>query len=262
MKLTLAIPVMNQIEDTKGVWGCHLANISDKENVELLVINNASTDNTVDFLNRFIFPHFPNHKIVNNTENAGVLHSMNQCISESSGDVIAILHNDLYVFEHGWDNRIIEQFRQIPKLGLAGFLGAQGSGWQGGRMNTMSNMLEAEIHGLRERGQRQVAIFDGLSLIGRRTMFEQVGGFDEGYTYHHFYDRDISLLSYFGGWENWMIGVSCHHKSGITANRPDYGKWIAQKMGTQEGLGDKASYDKSEQYFINKWKGKLPLMVQ
>jgi GT2 family glycosyltransferase len=193
MRLTLAIPVMNQLEDTKGMWGCHIANIRDKENVELLVIDNGSTDGTQEFLNRYVFPYFPNHKLVHNQENVGVLKSMNQCIKESSGDVIAILHNDVYVLEYGWDDRIMQQFKTIPKLGLAGFLGAQGVGWTGGRQNTFSNMLEAEIHGARERGQRRVAIFDGLSLIGRREMFEAVGGFDEGYTIHHFYDRDISL---------------------------------------------------------------------
>lgn len=261
MKLTLAIPVMNQIEETKGQWGCHIANIKDKANVELLVINNASTDDTVNFLNRFVFPHFPDHKLVNNPENVGVIASMNQCVKESKGDVIAILHNDLYVFEKGWDQRVLGMFAN-EKVGLCGFLGAEGAGVTGGRMNTVSNMIEAEIHGNRDTGARRVAIFDGLSLIGRRKMFEKVGGFDTGYTYHHFYDRDISLASYYAGYENWFVGVSCHHRSGVTANRPEYGKWIAEKMGTTEGQGDKASYDKSEAYFVRKWQGKLPILIR
>lgn len=261
MKLTVAIPVFNQIEDTKGQWGCHIENIKDKENVEILVINNGSTDGTREFVETFVFPHFPDHKIVNNHENVGVLHSMNQCISESKGDIIAILHNDLYVFTHGWDQLVIQEFEKDSHLGLAGFLGAQGSGITGGRMNTMSNMLEADIHGIRVTETKRCAIFDGLSLIGRRAMFERVGGFDEGYTYHHFYDRDISLLSHYAGWINKVIPISCHHRSGVTANRSDYGKWIAEKMGTEEGKGDLLSYQSSEQHFINKWQGKLPIML-
>jgi len=261
MKLSLCIPIMSQMEDTKGVWGCHVGNIIDKQNVQLVVINNASTDDSVAFLERFIFPHFPDHKLINNPENVGVLKSMNQCVKESNGDVIAILHNDLYVFEYGWNNRVLQQFEQISKLGLMGFLGAKGCGNTGGRMNTLSNMLEAEIHGTRETGQQKVVLFDGLSLIGRRTMFEKVGGFDEGYTYHHFYDRDISLASHYSGFENWMIGVLCHHKNGITANRPEYQAWIEKKLGTTGYTGDITSYRASEKHFIEKWSKYLPIMV-
>ena len=92
-------------------------------------------------------------------------------------------------------------------------------------------------------------------------MFDQVGGFDEGHAYHHMYDRSISLESHSAGWENWFLGVYCHHRSGVTANRPDYQTWIARKMGTEVGKGDVASYQKSEQYFLQKWGARLPLMV-
>ena len=261
MKLTLAIPCFNQIEDTKGQWGCHVANIADKENTEILVIDNGSTDGTAEFLERFIFPYFPDHRIIRHEENQGVIASMNEITREVKGDVIAILHNDVYVFEYGWDRRVIKEFADDPKLGLAGFLGAEGVGHTGGRMHTTSNMLEAEIHGNRVAGVNKAIIFDGLALIGRKAMFDQVGGFDTGYTYHHFYDRDISLASHFAGWTNKVIGVACHHRSGITANRAQYQTWIDQKMGTQNFSGDKASYDASERYFIEKWKGKLPIML-
>ena len=261
MKLSLCIAVMSQIEDTKGVWGCHVANIEDKANTELLVINNASTDGTVEFLNKFVFPYFPDHKLINNAENAGVLHSMNQCINESKGDVIAILHNDVYVFEKAWDKRVLNLFDSNARAGLAGFLGARGAGVTGGRMGTMSNMLEAEIHGERITDERRCTLFDGLSLIGRRAMFEKVGGFDEGYTYHHFYDRDISMASIYAGYWNYTIGIFCHHKSGITANRPEYQTWIDKKMGTTGFTGDKSSYDASEKYFCKKWSTFLPVMI-
>jgi hypothetical protein len=186
---------------------------------------------------------------------------MNQCIKESTGDVIAILHNDLFVYEDNWDERVLQLFESNDKIGLAGFFGARGTFTNGGRMDAMSNMIEAEYHGKRETGEIRVGAFDGLSLIGRRSMFLSVGGFDEGYTYHHFYDRDISLLSHFADWENWFIGVYCHHVSGITANRPDYQTWIDKQMQTSGFTGDKASYDASEKYFLEKWGSKLPVYI-
>lgn len=259
--LSLCIPVMGQINDTKGVWGAHVENLGDKENSpELVVINNNSQDDTVKFLEDFVFPHFPKHKLVNNPENVGVVKSMNQCIQESTGDIIAILHNDLFVYDDNWDERVLSVFEN-EKVGLAGFFGSKGTHTSGGRMDAMSNMIEAEYHGVRETGDKRVGAFDGLSLIGRRKMFEQVGGFDEKYVYHHFYDRDMSLESHFAGWENWFIGVYCHHISGVTANRPDYQTWIDGKMQTTGFTGDLASYQASEKYFFSKWADKLPVYI-
>lgn len=261
MKLTIAIPVMNQIEETKGEWGCLVANTTRREEIELLVINNGSTDGTREFLERFVFPFFPDHRMIDHDENIGVLASMQEIYTQSKGDVIAILHNDVYVLDYGWNEDVIAEFTKDEKLGLAGFLGARGIGKTGGRMFTMSNMVEAEYHGERIQGVRDCIVFDGLSLICRRAMLESVGGFDQQYTYHHFYDRDISCASYFAGWHNKTIGIYFHHRSGITANRSDYGKWIAEKMNKPEGQGDLASYQQSEQYFIHKWSSKLPVCL-
>src|SRR5690348_7795162 len=116
MKLSLCIPVMNQLEDTKANWGLHVEMLGDKENSpELVVIDNGSTDGTKEFLEQFIFPHFKEHKYVRNEENIGVVKSMNQCISESTGDIIAILHNDVSVYEDAWDERVLKLFEDHPK---------------------------------------------------------------------------------------------------------------------------------------------------
>lgn len=261
MKLTIAVCTFGSLEDTKGPWGCLIANTIEKENVELLVVDNGSPDNTVDFLNRFVFPYFPNHRLIQNEENVGVVKSLDIIHHESTGDVIAIPHNDLYIFEYGWNKRVMDEFENDPKLGLAGFLGAVGTTQNGGRHITMSNMLEAEAHGERIHEVKECVGFDGLCLIPRKAMLDQVGGFDQNYTYHHFYDRDIAVTSYRAGWTNKVIPIFCHHRSGVTANRPAYGDWIAKKMNTEVGKGDLASYIASEQYFIRKFDGYLPKMI-
>jgi O-antigen biosynthesis protein len=262
MRLSLCIPIMGQLDDTKGMWGCHVANIADKANIELIVIDNGSTDGSGEFIERIIFPHYPHHRMIRHDDNTGVIASMNEAVRESTGDVVAILHNDLYVYEHGWDQRVLAEFDADPRLGMVGFLGSEGIAANGGRFNVWSNMLEAEVHGGRDSGSRAVAVFDGMSLIGRRTMFEQVGGFDTNFTYHHMYDKSISLESRLAGWTNKMIGVFCHHRSGVTANRPDYQNWISQKLGTEPGKGDQTSYQQSEAYFLQKYAAHLPIDVR
>jgi hypothetical protein len=88
-----------------------------------------------------------------------------------------------------------------------------------------------------------------------------VGGFDQNYTYHHFYDKDISVTSYKNGWHNIMVGVYCHHISGRTANQSEYAEWIAKKMRAEIGNGDNASFQESGHYFIRKFYGWLPRMI-
>ena len=259
--MTIAVCCMGQLEMTKGQWGCLIANTTEKDQIQLLVVDNNSQDNTQEFLTRFVFPHFPDHKLIHNTENLGVIKSLDQCYRDSNGDIIIFPHNDLYILEYGWNRRVLYEFEHDTRLGLSGFLGCEGLSPDGGRWHTLSNLLEAEAHGSRITNTQEVIGFDGLCLIARREMLNQVGGFDQEYTFHHAYDRDISLTSYKAGWTNKVIPIYCHHRSGVTANHPDYGRWIAQKMHVEEGRGDQASYTASMTRFEAKWKLYLPRRV-
>lgn len=258
MKLTVATLVFNSLEQTKQCWGSIISSIADKENTELLVIDNGSTDGTADWLARFVFPHFPDHRIIRNEENQGVIAGLNQVWKEAKGDVVACIHNDLLIYEHGWDKRVLDLFERRERCGLAGFFGAEGIGFDGGRAMCNCNFLEAEIHATRNTGEKKVLLFDGISLIWRKTMLDEVGGFDTRYIHHHRYDLDISLISHFAGWENWFLGVNIHHLNGQTANHASYAEWADKKMGTQGFTGDKAIYDRNNQMFLDKWRGKIP----
>lgn len=262
MKLTLGVLCFNQLEGTKAVWGSFINTIEDKKNVEILVVDNGSTDGTGEWLNRFVFPLFPDHRIIRNEENLGVIPALNQIWKEAKGDVVACIHNDLMLYEKGWDKRVLDLFTRRERCGLAGFFGAEGIGRDGGRMMCHSNFLEAEIHSVRDAGEKRVVMFDGISLIWRKKMMDEIGGLDTYLNYHHFYDRSLSLQSHFAGWENWYLGVACHHLNGLTANRPDYQAWIEKKMGTSGYTGDLAIYKENEKKFLDRWGSKLPAIVR
>lgn len=262
MKLTIAIAVFNQLSDTKSCWGSHVQNVENKNEVELLVVDNGSNDGSKEWIEKFVFPHFPDHKCVRNEENIGLVATQQQIYKEAKGDVIAIIHNDLLILEKGWDARVVKLFESNPNIGLAGFFGYLGLDRSGGRFGCSSNFVEAEVHGDRFTGEKRVLGFDGISLICSRAMLDKVGGFDQEYCYHHFYDKDISMASAVAGFENWYIGVYCHHFNGLTANRPDYQTWIEKKMGTSGYTGDITSYKASEARFISKWKDRLPYQVR
>lgn len=268
MRLTLSLPVMNQLNDTKSALGTFRYNTS--ENSEWLVIDNGSTDKYEDFLLHYLRPRRLNY--VRNEENIGLVKTMQQAYENCETEILALSHNDVFVYEKDWDQRIIAYFEKMPDLGAIGFFGAQGCGPKGERiqdvpspgvMSGFSNMLEAEIHGFRlQEDWKPAAIFDGFMMIFRMEMLKKGNGFDTQYIYHHIYDRDASLESLRRGYKNIVVNVPCHHIGGITANRAEYQEWINKKITTPDFSADKLTHDTNSETFAEKFKDVLPLYVE
>lgn len=277
MKVSLVIPFMNQLHDAKGAMGLLRSVTSDE--TEWVIIDNGSTDPVEEFFRKTIRPKRLNY--VRNEENVGMIKTMQQGYKESSGDVIAFLHNDVFIYEPNWDIKVKTFFELNEDLGMAGFFAAQGCGQIGerlqdvpyaGAMAGMSNMLEAEMHGFRNEIARYVAIFDGFSMIFNKKMLDKTGGFDQNYIYHHLYDRDASLMSLHAGYKNMYIPMKCHHWGGMTANRPDYQRWINDKLPNHKGYirpgekdpigADMWTHDENTKIFKEKWADYLPLYVE
>lgn len=267
-KLTLAIPVMNQLHDTKGI----LANLRymTSDDVEWLIIDNGSTDPYETYIRRYLKPYRLNY--VRNNENVGLVKSMQQAYENCETEILAITHNDVFIYEKDWDKRILKYFEEIENLGIVGFFGAQGCGPIGERIQDvpsvdvaagMSNMLEAEIHGMRMQEEwRPAAVFDGFMMIFNMEMLKKGDGFDQRYLYHHIYDRDASLESLKRGYKNITVNVSCHHVSGVTANRPEYQTWIDKETKHKDYTGDKYTHDYNSTLFEKKFKDVLPVYVE
>ncbi len=267
MKLTLALPFFNQLHDVKGIMGVLKANTH--PSTEWLIIDNGSSDPVEDFFAKTLMP--KRLRYIRNEENIGMVATYNQIFSLVETDLVTVLHNDVYVFEKHWDQRVIKQFKTISKLGALGFFGAQGVGPIGeriqdpeypGQMAGISNMLEGDKHGLKLREQsRACAILDGFAMVFDMAMIKKAGGLDANYQYHHLYDRDLPLTSLSLGYKNIVLNVPCHHQSGVTANRAEYQTWINQKLNQKEGA-DSFTHDENSKYFAKKWKNSLPLYVE
>ena len=87
-------------------------------NWELILIDNASTDGTQEFLANYA-AHNPHARLIQNESNRGFSASNNQGLLAAGGEYFVILNNDTYVTE-GWIAGLIRHFRQNPNLGLIG----------------------------------------------------------------------------------------------------------------------------------------------
>lgn len=67
----------------------------DTSQLELIVIDNASLDNTHDYLDELKERNFLNCRVITNNKNVGFAASVNQAMEKANGDYACIIHNDI-----------------------------------------------------------------------------------------------------------------------------------------------------------------------
>jgi GT2 family glycosyltransferase len=244
MKLNIIVLTHNKIEQTRQFWAALLANTS-RDDVGLTVVDNGSTDGTIPYLLERVFPHFEIGQLVTNRENRGLFAGYNQGWRTVQADCHAFLHNDLLILERDWVERLLAEFGD-QSIGVVGFGGAKTADPDGGRSGFMSNMADAENHGSRIFTPTDCALLDGMILVACQQMLEAVGGMDESYPRHHYYDKDLCMASLAAGYRNRVLPIWCHHMSGTTAcSMPD----------------DEEIKQQSHNKYLQKWSGRLPWRI-
>src|SRR5262245_36136489 len=113
-------------------------------------------------------------------DNLGLVGSYNWLYENTKAEILAYIHDDVVCHEERWDERVLEEFED-PSVGVVGFGGAL---WHGTdelykrpyeltqlrRIDYLSNVDDAETHGERFDGARDVAVLDGFALIVRRKL--------------------------------------------------------------------------------------------
>ena len=85
-----------------------LANVIDREKTEIIVIDNASLDDTYDFLNEVKSQKVFRLEVITNKENKGFAFSVNQGIDKAQGEYILVMHNDI-----DFENDILYELEQV-----------------------------------------------------------------------------------------------------------------------------------------------------
>lgn len=166
--------------------------------------------------------HFHRKKMICNTT---VLEAFNICYRDTAEPVLMYVHDDVMIYEEGWDERVLREFAD-PGVGVAGFGGGRGHGRPElyrvpyslpnlARQNYMSNTRDAEIHGERFSGERDVAILDGFALFVRRPILDKVGGWPVDKPVGYFmYSEWLCCEARRQGYRIRLVGVDCQHLGG------------------------------------------------
>ncbi len=105
MKCSIIIPCWNS---EKWVLDC-LKSIPKREDIEIICINDGSTDKTIGYLTNFEKYSKQNVKIIDLKENKGVSYARNLGIEEAQGEYIVMIDSDDYIFPKVF-NKIVDNY--------------------------------------------------------------------------------------------------------------------------------------------------------
>lgn len=190
-------------------------------------------------------------------------------------DVVACLHDDVQLFDQGWDKRVLALFESMPKALLAGWSGARGigddklAGEEGKyldfepsllvRRGFFSNMIDAEAHGERRGWPCLSACADGFSQIGRADWLEEsFKWIEEQGVVHHAYDTMLGCMAARATGEVWFLPEKCLHAGGQTSvGDGRYAEWAEKKYG-----GDSEVWMRAHRVLWENFKEMLPFWVE
>lgn len=237
IKMTVVVGVLNGFDLAKRMIDFLVENMDRPDDVQLIVIDNGSDENFLDYINSEVgvanlAKKLGEFTVIKNDLNLGNYPLFWQGLENARGDIVAFLHSDVFVYQKGWDAAVIAQFGR-SEVGLVGFIGStELDAWGGRGGGTRSNMQgrevdrwkgsAAEIHGKRDTGfVIDGAVVDGCVMIFRKSVLETLER--KNYPPHHFYDRLFSIQVLEKGYKVGILGVEFDHFSGQTANHQQ--KW-------------------------------------
>ncbi len=185
-----------------------------KDKVEIIVVDNASTDGSIEYLKN------ENDVIlIENKENLGFAAGVNQGVEKSSYDYVALLNNDMKV-DSLWLQKLIEPQLVDPKIAATG---SKVLDWEGKKIDFVQGMVNFEGRGFQidfdkvlKKGshdkQKYMLFVNGGSMMVNKKIFQEIDGFDEDY--FAFYE-DVDF-----GWRLWLAGYKviftpesiCYHR--------------------------------------------------
>lgn len=167
---------------------------SNLPNVEIVVADNASTDDSVNFIQL----NYPTIKIIKNSKNGGYAKGYNDALKYVNTDIYALVNSDIEVTK-GWLNPIISIFEEEPTTAIiqpkildykdqskfeyagaaGGFIDKYGYPYCRGRIFTNLETDTKQYDDVEE-----IFWASGACFFIRSTVFHELNGFDESYFAH------------------------------------------------------------------------------
>ena len=182
---------------------------------ETIVVDNGSSDGSADMAEREF-----GVRVIRNAENRGFCAANNQGIRAASGEFIALLNNDAEA-EPGWLAALAGACSRGPEIGMAA---SKILVWEDpSRIDKAGHAIfpDGQNRGrgagsvdLGQFDREEEALWpDGCAAMYRKTMLDEIGGFDEDF-FAYGDDAELGLRARIAGWKCWYTprAVVRHHR--------------------------------------------------
>lgn len=187
------------------------------EQLELIMVDNGSTDQSVSFMRE----HYPHVKLVETGRNLGFAAGNNAGARQATGKYVAFLNNDAHVMPD-WLVELVRALRLDPEVICAG---SRLMNSAGDRVEFGGSSINFYGYGYQEGYDRSnIAAYAGThpaifacggALLIQRSVFLDVGGFDEDYFANY---EDVDL-----GWRLWVMGYKVLYVGTAVAQHKHHG---------------------------------------
>ena len=190
---------------------------------EVIVVDNGSTDGSTALVKDFPLSSI---QIIENKTNVGFCAANNQALTQCRGTYVALLNNDA-VAAPAWLGELVKTLENRPEFGMAAskVLAYDSPNVidKSGQLIYLDGQNRGRGSGEIDCGQydrfEEVAWPDGCAAFYRRSLFEQIGGFDEDF-FAYADDADLGLRARIAGWRCLSVPTAVvRHRLGATLGR-------------------------------------------
>ena len=193
---SIIIPVYNKVIYTQSCLEQLSRTLPDDFNGEIIVVDDASSDETLALLDRWAETD-GRIKVLRNPENIGFIMSYNRGAEAAQGEILIFLNNDTLPLS-GWLPPLLRILRDKPEAGAVGgkliypdgrlqeaggVIFSDGSGCNFGNLDSAPN---APLYNF----MREVDYCSGALLATPRALFMELGGFDARFKPAYYEDVD------------------------------------------------------------------------